>query len=161
MTDVLDAFLQTPPEPTQPVARKHQFAPAAPPTAPAPDGLVKRPEGLGPLTAWSTEAVLPVGGTFLAPARGSLRADMVFASPGHDVPLLFVEVDNGTEGPPVVADKIERYRRFFARRIPTGTGDGREVALWRTVWPDSPRAGIRRWHWCSRRTSGSSRCRPA
>ncbi|MEU3282121.1 replication-relaxation family protein [Streptomyces antibioticus] len=136
VTDVLDAFLQTPPEPTQPVARTRQFAPAAPPATPA-----VRPEGLGPLTSWSTEAVLPVGGTFLSPARGSLRADMVFASPGHDVPLLFVEVDNGTEGPPIVADKIERYRRFFARRVPTGTGNGREVALWRTVWPATGRDG--------------------
>jgi hypothetical protein len=66
----------------------------------------------------------------------------VFASPGHAVtPLLFVEVDNGTEGPPIVADKIERYRRFFARRVPTGTGNGREVALWRTVWPATGRDG--------------------
>ncbi|WP_105974942.1 replication-relaxation family protein [Streptomyces geranii] len=139
VTDVLDAFLQTPPEPTQPVARKHQFAPAAPPAAPAPEGLVERPEGLGPLASWSTEAVLPTGGTFLAPARGSLRADMVFASPGHDLaPLMFVEVDNGTEGPPIVADKIERYVRFFARRV---TLAGREVPLWRTVWPAPARKG--------------------
>ncbi|MFD3572218.1 hypothetical protein ACFWVK_34125, partial [Streptomyces sp. NPDC058667] len=56
-------------------------------------------------------------------------------------PLLFVEVDNGTEGPPIVADKIARYRRFFARRVSAGTGTGREVPLWRTVWPDSPRDG--------------------
>ncbi|MFE2562136.1 replication-relaxation family protein [Streptomyces sp. NPDC059352] len=137
VTDVLDAFLQTQPEPTQPVARTRQLVPAAPPADPP-----ARPEGLGPLAAWTTEAVLPTGGTFLAPARGSLRADMVFASPGHEaVPLLFVEVDNGTEGPPIVADKIERYRRFFARRVSTGTGNGREVPLWRTVWPDSPRDG--------------------
>ncbi|TLQ38605.1 replication-relaxation family protein [Streptomyces marianii] len=137
VTDVLDAFLQTPPEPTQPVARKNQLVPAAPPADPP-----ARPEGLGPLAAWTTEMVLPTGGTFLAPARGSLRADMVFASPGHEaVPLLFVEVDNGTEGPPIVADKIERYRRFFSRRVPTGTGNGRDVPLWRTVWPENPRDG--------------------
>ncbi|MDX2565155.1 hypothetical protein PV371_36650 [Streptomyces sp. TX20-6-3] len=38
--------------------------------------------------------MFPTGGTFLAPAPGSLRADMVFASPGHEtVPLLFVEVE--------------------------------------------------------------------
>jgi pyruvate/2-oxoglutarate dehydrogenase complex dihydrolipoamide acyltransferase (E2) component len=54
VTDLLDAFLQPPPEPTQPVARKALPAPAAPSAAPAPAG---RPEGLGPLTAWSTEAV--------------------------------------------------------------------------------------------------------
>lgn len=137
VTDVLDAFLQTPPEPTQPVARKHQLTPA-----PAPDDLMKRPEGLGPITAWSTGVPLPAGGNFLSPARGSLRADMVFAVPGHDVaPLLFVEVDNGTEGPPLVADKVERYRRFFARRVPTSTGNGREVPLWRTVWPATGRDG--------------------
>ncbi|MFF3558397.1 replication-relaxation family protein [Streptomyces tsukubensis] len=138
VTDVLDAFVQTPPEPTQPVPRKNEFVR----TAPLPEPVV-RPAGLGPLAAWSTEAVLPTGGTFLTPARGSLRADMVFAAPGHDtVPLLFVEVDNGTEGPPVVADKIERYRRFFARQVPTGTGNGRDVALWRTVWPDTGRDGF-------------------
>ncbi|MGX1027504.1 hypothetical protein [Streptomyces sp. SAI-097] len=86
--------------------------------------------------------MLPVGGTFLSPARGSLRAGMVFTLPGHAVtPLLFVEVDNGTEGPPIVADKIERYRRFFARRVPTGTGNGREVPLWRTMWPATGRDG--------------------
>ncbi|RSS85687.1 hypothetical protein EF919_37800 [Streptomyces sp. WAC02707] len=84
---------------------------------------------------------LPVGGTFLSPARGSLRADMVFASPGHDVPLLFVEVDNGSEGPGIVADKVARYRRFFARRVPAHSGTGLEVPLWRTVWLDSPRDG--------------------
>ncbi|MFE0778790.1 replication-relaxation family protein [Streptomyces sp. NPDC058861] len=138
VTNVLAAFLQTPPEPTSPVVRKNQLVPADSVAPPAP---AVRPEGLGPLAAWSTEAVLPTGGTFLAPARGSLRADMVFASPGHDVPLLFVEVDNHTEGPPIVADKIERYRRFFTRRVPTGTGNGRDVPLWRTVWPAGPRDG--------------------
>ncbi|WP_121833214.1 replication-relaxation family protein [Streptomyces sp. S1] len=134
VTEVLAAFLQTPPEPTSPPVRKNQLAPADRAALSAP---AARPEGLGPLAAWSTEAVLPVGGTFLAPARGSLRADVVFALPGHDVPLLFVEVDNGSEGPPIVADKIARYRRFFARRVSAD----REVPLWRTVWPDSPRDG--------------------
>ncbi|MER6958689.1 hypothetical protein [Streptomyces sp. NPDC000618] len=61
---------------------------------------------------------------------------MVLASSGDVVvPLLLVEVGNGTEGPPVVVDKVECYRGFFARGVPTGTGNGREVALWRTVWP--------------------------
>jgi hypothetical protein len=136
VTDTLAAFLQTPPEPTQPVARKHQLAPATPPADPPPPAP---PQGLGPLAAWSTEAVLPVGGTFLAPARGSLRADAVFASPGRElVLLLFVEVDNGTEGPPIVADKIARYARFFARKVSL---NGRDVPLWRTVWPATGREG--------------------
>jgi hypothetical protein len=42
---VVAAFLRTPPEPTQPVVRKHQLAPAEQ-LAPA-----ARPEGLGPLAA--------------------------------------------------------------------------------------------------------------
>ncbi|AWW42009.1 hypothetical protein DN051_39850 [Streptomyces cadmiisoli] len=60
----------------------------------------------------------------------------MFDSPGHDlVPLLFVEVDDGTEAP-IVAPKIERYARFFARRA---TLSGGEVPLWWTVWPTMPR----------------------
>ncbi|MEU1520301.1 hypothetical protein ABZ490_50795 [Streptomyces sp. NPDC005811] len=71
-----------------------------------------------------------------------MRADMVFAVPGHEVmPLLFVEVGNGAEGLPVVADKVQRYRRCFARRVSTGTSNRREVALWRTVWPATRRDG--------------------
>ncbi|MFD9106304.1 hypothetical protein ACFVZN_35185 [Streptomyces virginiae] len=41
------------------------------------------------------------------------------------------EVDNGTEGPAVLAEKIHRYQRFFARTV---TQAGRETVLWRTVW---------------------------
>lgn len=135
VTDTLAAFLQTPPEPTQPVVRKGNLIPAqtpAVPPAPLP------PAGLGPLSGWVTEAALPVGGTFTSPARGSLYADLVFAAPGHDLPLLFVEVDNGTEGPPILADKIDKYRKFFTRKTTTG---GRETLLWRTVWPQNPREG--------------------
>lgn len=161
VTDLLAAFLQTPPEPTQPVVRK--MLPAAPAPA-APDGeqLVEPPAGLGPLASWSTEAVLPTGGTFLAPARGSLRADMVFASPGHDVtPLLFVEVDNGTEGPPIVADKIERYRRFFARGSAPAPATGATCSCGGPCGRPPDATASRRWRWCSPRTSGSSPCRPA
>ncbi|MFE5562884.1 replication-relaxation family protein [Streptomyces sp. NPDC056544] len=96
--------------------------------APAP---VERPPGLGPIAAWSTEVPLPVTGSFAAPGRGSVRADMVSAAPGSLLPLLFVEVDNGTESPPILAEKITRYRRFFARTVTQG---GRDTVLWRTVW---------------------------
>ncbi|MET3987883.1 replication-relaxation family protein [Streptomyces sp. PvR034] len=68
----------------------------------------ERPAGLGLLAAWTTEVTLPVGSTFGAPAQGGLRADAVFALPGTHVPLLFLEVDNGTEPPSVLADKIRR-----------------------------------------------------
>ncbi|MGP3633503.1 replication-relaxation family protein [Streptomyces sp. 24-1644] len=140
VTETLAAFLQTPPEPTQPVARASTLIPAQAPAADAPPAP-PRPPGLGPLSAWTTEAALPVGGTFTSPARGSVRADLVFAAPGHpQVPLLFAEVDNGTEGPPILADKIDRYRKFFARKVTTGS---RETLLWRTVWPHNPRVSGR------------------
>ncbi|WP_073775370.1 replication-relaxation family protein [Streptomyces sp. MJM1172] len=80
---------------------------------------------------------LPTGGTFTSPARGSLRADAVFALPGAPVPLLFLEVDNGTETRAEVADKLLRYARFFARSEKTGRSDtigSLERPLWRTVW---------------------------
>ncbi|MEU8893765.1 replication-relaxation family protein [Streptomyces sp. NPDC048442] len=54
--------------------------------------------------------MLPTGGTFAAPARGSVRADLVYSAVGQDVPVL--EVDNGTEGPPILADKLRRYQEF-------------------------------------------------
>ncbi|MGZ9935881.1 replication-relaxation family protein (plasmid) [Streptomyces sp. NC-S4] len=124
VTDTLAALLQTPPEPTAPVLRKG----AVPAPAAAPD---ERPPGLGPIGAWSTEVSLPVTGSFAAPGRGSVRADLVLALPGGRLPLLFVEVDNGTEGPAVLAEKIHRYQRFFARTVSQA---GRETVLWRTVW---------------------------
>lgn len=132
VNETLAAFLQTPPETTAPVVRKN----AVPAPAPAP---VERPPGLGPIAAWSTEVSLPVTGSFAAPGKGSVRADMVFALPGASMPLLFVEVDNGTESPPILAEKIHRYRRFFTRTV---TQAGRDVVLWRTVWttPDRHRA---------------------
>ncbi|MFD7096401.1 replication-relaxation family protein [Streptomyces xanthophaeus] len=125
VTDTLAAFLQTLPEPTAPVVRKG----AVP--APAPATPVELSPGLGPISAWSTEVSLPVTGSFSAPGRGSIRADLLYALPGAGVPLLFVEVDNGTESPPVLAEKIARYRAFFNRTV---TQAGRDVVLWRTVW---------------------------
>ncbi|MGW6945037.1 replication-relaxation family protein [Streptomyces xanthophaeus] len=131
VTDTLAAFLQTPPEPTAPVVRKG----VVPAPAPAPPG--ERPGGLGPVGAWSTEVSLPVTGSFAAPGKGSIRADLLYALPGAQLPLLFVEVDNGTESPPVLAEKIARYRRFFDRTVSQA---GRDVVLWRTVWtpPQQP-----------------------
>ncbi|MFE5828298.1 replication-relaxation family protein [Streptomyces erythrochromogenes] len=127
VTETLAAFVQQPVEPTQaPVARTRTVPRQAP--------LRRRPPGLGPLSAWSTEAVLPTGGTFTSPARGSLRADAVFALPGAPVPLLFLEVDNGTETRAEVADKLDRYARFFARTEKSRPEARRERPLWRTVW---------------------------
>ncbi|MFD9535334.1 replication-relaxation family protein [Streptomyces sp. NPDC060010] len=75
-------------------------------------------------------------GSFAAPGRGSVRADMVFTAPHTALPLLFVEVDNGTESPPILAERIARYRRFLARSVPQNGRPtvGGDVELWRTVW---------------------------
>ncbi|MGX4694380.1 hypothetical protein [Streptomyces sp. JNUCC 63] len=90
VTDVLAALLQTPPEPTLPVVRQHQLVPAR--TPPADTQPSARPDGLGPLNAWSTEAALPVAGAFL---RGSGRADAVFALHGHVQPWAAVRGQAG------------------------------------------------------------------
>ncbi|WP_420082984.1 replication-relaxation family protein (plasmid) [Streptomyces sp. JL4002] len=134
VTETLAAFVQQPVEPTErPVARTRTVPRQAP--------LRRRPPGLGPLSAWSAEVTLRTGGTFTSPSRGSLRADAVFALPGAQVPLLFLEVDNGTETRAEVADKLDRYARFLARTEKNRLDGGRERPLWRTVWtaPDGGR----------------------
>jgi hypothetical protein len=55
----------------------------------------------------------------------------VVASSGAGVPLLFVEVDNCFEEAAVLADKVDRYSRFFAR---TARTDGQSIAMWRQRW---------------------------
>jgi hypothetical protein len=54
--------------------------------------------------------------------------------------VLFVEVDNHTEPPAVVAAKIERYRKFFQRQVKDHRG--RDVAMRSTLWEDSDRGGF-------------------
>ncbi len=135
VTDTIDAFLQSPPQPTKPIVRRAR-PPADGPTSP----LTGRPPGLGTLHGWRTEVTLPVTGTFTTPGRGSLRADAVLTAPEEGLPVLFVEVDNGTEPPATVADKIARYRRFFQRTIKDH--DGEHVPLWSTVWQASGREGL-------------------
>ncbi|MDX2850942.1 replication-relaxation family protein [Streptomyces sp. PA03-3a] len=135
VTDTIDAFLQSPPEPTKPVARRGT-PPAAGPTKPLPS----RPPGLGTLHGWQTEVALPVTGTFTTPGKGSLRADAVLSAPEAGLPVLFVEVDNGTEPPAKVADKIVRYRRFFQRTVKDQ--GGQQVPLWSTLWQASGRGGF-------------------
>ncbi|WP_354402219.1 replication-relaxation family protein [Streptomyces sp. PvR018] len=131
VTDTIDAFCQSPPQPTKPIARR---------TAPAPPReLPTRPPGLGHLRGWETEVPLPVSGTFTTPARGSLRADAVLTAPEAGVPVLFVEVDNHTEPDAVVARKVESYRRFFERT--TKDHRDRPVPFWQTLWDPSDRDG--------------------
>jgi len=136
VTDTIDAFRQSPPLPTKPVARR---SPAGTPVPARPRVLPARPPGLGHLRGWETEVPLPVSGTFTTPARGSLRADAVLTAPEDGVPVMFVEVDNHTEPATVVARKIESYRRFFQRTAKDH--QGRNVPFWSTRWDHSHRAG--------------------
>ncbi|WP_299541724.1 replication-relaxation family protein [uncultured Streptomyces sp.] len=136
VTDTIDAFRQSPPLPTKPVARRTTTTGAVP--APA-RILPARPPGLGHLRGWETEVPLPVSGTFTTPARGSLRADAVLRAPEDGVPVMFVEVDNHTEPSAVVARKIDGYRRFFRRTAKDH--QGREVPFWSTLWDDSHHDG--------------------
>jgi hypothetical protein len=104
------------------------------------------PRGLGSITAWATEVVLPVTGSVSAPSKGSPRPDAVLRAPEADpaLPLLCVEVDTGTEPPPTIAEKLTRYRRFFRRTIsvPDGThGRTRPVPYWTTLYGTSPYEG--------------------
>lgn len=165
VTDTIDAFLQSPPEPTHPIAHSPRLAgkaiadagPASadglassagpatgagpgPALQPAPRLISARPRGLGTLRGWTTEVILPVTGTFTTPGRGSLRADAVLTAPQVQLPVLFVEVDNHTEPAAVLADKIARYHRFF-QRTTNGHRVGDQVPLWSTRWDDSGRGG--------------------
>ncbi|MEU4848343.1 replication-relaxation family protein [Streptomyces gilvosporeus] len=146
VTDTIAAFLQTSPEPTRPVLRKRsQAATTAPasvpshdatPAAPAPQ---QRPVGMGRIASWATEVVLPVAGTQTTPAKGSLRADAVLTAPEHRLPVLFVEVDNGTENPVTLSYKVSRYRDFFRRTVKhpsasPGWQDDARVPLWQLMF---------------------------
>jgi hypothetical protein len=53
------------------------------------------------------------------------------------VPLLFIEVDNCHESAEELADKLEKYARFFRRKVKDT--DGKERPMWRTRWsaPDT------------------------
>jgi protein involved in plasmid replication-relaxation len=136
VTDTIDAFRQSPPLATKPIARRGTDTGV--PSLPAQARQVPvRPPGLGHLRGWESEVALPVTGTFATPSKGSLRADAVLTAPEDGVPVLFVEVDNHTEPAAVVAAKIERYQKFFQRQVKDHRG--RDVAMWSTLWEDSGR----------------------
>ncbi|MGW9171066.1 replication-relaxation family protein [Streptomyces decoyicus] len=156
VTDTLAAFLQTPPEVTRPVPRKRpQPVPTALSSAPAGNDPValteaaqERPQGLGQIGSWATEVVLPVSGTLTTPGKNSPRADAVLTAPEAGVPVMFVEVDNGTENPLVLAHKAGRYREFFRRTVkpPTPspnlhTQTGNPVPMWETLYGPLGREG--------------------
>ncbi|MEV8321481.1 replication-relaxation family protein [Streptomyces sp. NPDC059900] len=93
---------------------------------------VDAPDGIGSLTSYATEVALPVKGTWKNPAIGSARADIVVTAPDDGVPLLFIEADNCTEEPRLIAAKFDKYLRFFQRT--EKDTDGRDKPMWRTRW---------------------------
>ncbi|WP_406483269.1 replication-relaxation family protein [Streptomyces platensis] len=157
VTDTITAFLQTPPEPTRPVPRKQpQPATTAPSSASAdndtatvPEATQERPQGLGQISSWATEVVLPVSGTLTTPGKNSPRADAVLTAPEAAVPVMFVEVDNGTENPVVLSYKAARYREFFRRTVKPLTPSPnryarsaeKPVPMWETLYGPLGREG--------------------
>ncbi|MFJ1804458.1 replication-relaxation family protein [Streptomyces sp. NPDC088180] len=103
----------------------------------AAQAAVDTPSGIGTIASFWTEVPLPATGTWNAPGKGGAQADLVLTAPQDGVPLLFIEVDNCHETPEELADKLEKYARFFRRKVKDT--DGRERPMWRTRWnaPDT------------------------
>ncbi|MFI8504499.1 replication-relaxation family protein [Streptomyces sp. NPDC085524] len=90
------------------------------------------PDGIGTIASYWTEVPLPANGTWNAPGKGGAQADLVLTAPQDGVPLLFIEVDNCHETAEELAAKLEKYARFFKRKMKDT--DGRERPMWRTRW---------------------------
>ncbi len=103
----------------------------------AAQAAVDAPDGIGTIASYWTEASLPATGTWNTPGKGGAQADIVLTAPQDQVPLLFIEVDNCHETAEELADKLEKYARFFRRKVKDT--DGRERPMWRTRWsaPDT------------------------
>lgn len=98
----------------------------------AAQAAVDAPDGIGTIASYWTEVPLPATGTWNAPGKGGAQADVVLTAPQDGVPLLFIEVDNCHETAEELADKLEKYARFFRREMKDT--DGRERPMWRTRW---------------------------
>ncbi|MGK5628580.1 replication-relaxation family protein [Streptomyces sp. URMC 123] len=103
----------------------------------AAQAAVDAPAGIGTIASYWTEVPLPATGTWNAPGKGGAQADIVLTAPQDNVPLLFIEVDNCHETAEELAAKLEKYARFFRRKVKDT--DGRERPMWRTRWtaPDT------------------------
>ncbi|MFF8604114.1 replication-relaxation family protein [Streptomyces sp. NPDC015232] len=98
----------------------------------AAQAAVDSPDGIGTIASFWTEVPLPATGTWNAPGKGGAQADIVLTAPQDGVPLLFIEVDNCHETAEELADKLEKYARFFRRNVKDT--DGKERPMWRTRW---------------------------
>ncbi|MEU3901919.1 replication-relaxation family protein [Streptomyces sp. NPDC045251] len=103
----------------------------------AAQAAVDGPRGVGTIASYWTEVPLPATGTWNAPGKGGAQADIVLTAPQDRVPLLFIEVDNCHETAEELADKLQKYVRFFLRKVKDT--DGKERPMWRTRWraPDT------------------------
>ncbi|MFI6063153.1 replication-relaxation family protein [Streptomyces sp. NPDC051286] len=103
----------------------------------AAQAAVDASDGIGTIASHWTEVPLPATGTWNAPGKGGAQADLVLTAPQDQVPLLFIEVDNCHEIAEELADKLEKYARFFRRKVKDT--DGKERPMWRTRWsaPDT------------------------
>ncbi|MGA5364227.1 replication-relaxation family protein [Streptomyces purpurascens] len=102
----------------------------------AAQAAVDAPGGIGTIASYWTEVPLPATGTWNAPGKGGAQADSVLTAPQDGVPLLFLEVDNCHESAEEIADKLEKYARFFRRKVKDS--DCRERPMWRTRWTAPP-----------------------
>ncbi|WP_327372403.1 replication-relaxation family protein [Streptomyces sp. NBC_01216] len=98
----------------------------------AAQAAVDGPDGIGTIASYWTEVPLPATGTWNAPGKGGAQADLVLTAPQDQVPLLFIEVDNCHETAEELAAKLEKYARFFRRKVKDT--DGKERPMWRTRW---------------------------
>lgn len=113
----------------------------------AAQAAVDTPPGIGTIASYWTEVPLPATGTWNAPGKGGAQADLVLTAPQDGVPLLFIEVDNCHETAEELAAKLEKYARFFRRRVKDT--DGRERPMWRTrrcCWCSTASASVPRAH---------------
>ncbi|MEU3743240.1 replication-relaxation family protein [Streptomyces sp. NPDC032198] len=98
----------------------------------AAQAAVDAPDGIGSIASYWTEVPLPATGSWNAPGKGGAQADIVLTAPQDGVPLLFIEVDNCHETAEELAAKLEKYARFFRRKVKDT--DGTERPMWRTRW---------------------------
>ncbi|MFE6973000.1 replication-relaxation family protein [Streptomyces sp. NPDC057682] len=98
----------------------------------AAQAIVDSPDGIGTIASYWTEVPLPATGTWNTPGKGGAQADLVLTAPQDGVPLLFIEVDNCHETADELADKLEKYARFYRRKVKDT--DGKERPMWRTRW---------------------------
>ncbi|MFE4578547.1 replication-relaxation family protein [Streptomyces chartreusis] len=129
VNETIIAITRTPPEPTRPVRPAAALLPS--------QAGISGPAGIGTVASWATEVAhnLPSSGR----NRSTVQADAVLLAPEAGVPVLLVEVDNCTETAERLAAKFDRYRGFF--RLKAKDSQGREIPVWRTLYPPSAREG--------------------